>query len=101
MWSLISKTCFVLTFQKYGVTLRAQARFQMNVIIDKNDGFDWFNNIMEDKIYYPFMWLDEGISGPSEVRKKISAFRGLWAQSSSPPSLKDALGTFVKPVNRN
>ena len=76
MWSLISKTCFVLTFQKYGVTLRAQARFQMNVIIDKNDGFDWFNNIMEDKIYYPFMWLDEGISGPSEVRKKISTSSG-------------------------
>ena len=39
----------------------------MNVIIDKLDGFKWFENIQDDKIFYPFMWLDEGISGPSTV----------------------------------
>ena len=55
-------------FQKYGVALRAQARFQMNVIVEKNDTFNWFKDIQDDVVYLPIMWLDEGISGPSKVR---------------------------------
>ena len=40
----------------------------MNVIVEKNDTFNWFKDIQDDVVYLPIMWLDEGISGPSEVR---------------------------------
>ena len=52
---------------KYGIALRALARLQMNVIIEKNDGFGWFENIESEKVFLPAMWLEEGVSGPSEV----------------------------------
>ena len=40
----------------------------MNVIVEKNDTFNWFKDIQDDVVYLPIMWLDEGISGPSKVR---------------------------------
>lgn len=39
----------------------------MNVIAEKNDGFGWFDNIQNEKVYLPIMWLEEGLSGPSQV----------------------------------
>ena len=40
----------------------------MNVIIEKGDGYGFFDQIDQDKIYYPFSWLSEGLPEPSEVR---------------------------------
>ena len=54
-------------FQKYGVALSALARLQMNVIVDKHNGFGYFDNIADDKVYLPFGWLEEGVLGPSDV----------------------------------
>lgn len=53
---------------KYGIALKALARLQMNVKIEKHDGFGWFQNIAQDELYLPFMWLEEGVHGPSEVK---------------------------------
>ena len=52
---------------KYGIALSALARLQMNVLIDKFDGFGWFENVAQDKTYLPVLWLEEGVTGPSEV----------------------------------
>jgi len=39
----------------------------MNVIIEKNSGFGYFDKINQNQIIYPFMWLEDGVLGPSEV----------------------------------
>ena len=52
---------------KYGIALSALARLQMNVIVDKNDGFGWFDKVAQEKTYLPVLWLEEGVPGPSEV----------------------------------
>ena len=56
---------------KYGIALRAFARLQMNVEVNRNDGFGWFNNIKQEKIYIPVLWFAEGISGPSKVNFQL------------------------------
>ena len=55
------------SLQKYGIALRALARLQMNVIMEKNSGFGYFDQINSDQVVYPFMWLEDGVLGPSEV----------------------------------
>lgn len=52
---------------KYGIALRAFARLQMNVVVEKSDGFGWFDKINQEKIYLPALWFEEGIGGPSEI----------------------------------
>ena len=47
--------------------MRALARLQLNVMIERDDGFNWFSNIAQDKVYLPVLWLEEGVDGPSEV----------------------------------
>ena len=54
---------------KYGIALRAFARLQMNVAVEKSDGFGWFDKINHEKIYLPVLWFEEGIGGPSQVLK--------------------------------
>ena len=58
-----------LAFQKYGVALSALAKLQLNVIVEKNSLFKYFENISQDKIYYPFAWLQEGVIEPSDVSR--------------------------------
>ncbi len=53
---------------KYGIAWKALARLQMNVVVEKNDGFGWFSNVKHDKTYLPILWLEEGVTGPSEVK---------------------------------
>jgi hypothetical protein len=45
----------------------------MNVIMEKNSGFGYFDKIARDRIVYPFMWLEDGVLGPSDV-----SLRCLW-----------------------
>jgi len=52
---------------KYGVALSALAKLQLNVIIEKNSPFKYFENALQDKIYYPFAWLQEGVIEPSDI----------------------------------
>lgn len=55
---------------EWGTTLAAHAAFQFNVLVRKN-GFSWMNNI-EKRVMLPFMMLEEGVAGPSEIiREKI------------------------------
>ena len=61
-------------FQRYGLSLTALAKLQMNLLIAREDGTDVFRNISQEKIYYPFAWLSEGIPKPSEVRTKNTTF---------------------------
>ena len=61
-------------FQRYGLSLTALAKLQMNLLIEREDGTDVFRNISQEKIYYPFAWLSEGIPKPSEVRTKNTTF---------------------------
>ena len=64
--------------QKYGVALTALARLQLNVMVEKYDGFEWFSNISQDKVYLPVVWLEEGVSGPSDfVRENVRFLNGL------------------------
>ena len=62
-----SITKFFVVFQKYGISLTALAKLQMNVLIEKNDGTEFFKDISQKEIFYPFAWIEEGIPGPSEV----------------------------------
>ena len=39
------------------------------MIIEKNSPFKYFENTLQDKIYYPFAWLQEGVIEPSDVSK--------------------------------
>jgi hypothetical protein len=39
----------------------------LNVILEKNNIFKYFENISQDKVYLPFAWLEEGVAKPSEV----------------------------------
>ena len=55
-------------FQKYGITMAALARLQLNVMAEKNNGFGYFDAMAEDRVVLPFAWLEEGVLGPSEVR---------------------------------
>ena len=60
------------------MALTALARLQLNVMVEKNDGFKWFSNISQDKVYLPVVWLEEGVSGPSDiVRDKVRCLYGL------------------------
>jgi len=43
------------------------AKLQLNVIVEKNSLFKYFENISQDKIYYPFAWLQEGVIEPSDI----------------------------------
>ena len=56
------------------MALRALARLQLNIIIEKDGGFGWFDNILSDEVYYPLFWLEEGVLGPSEVYIKLKIF---------------------------
>ena len=53
---------------EWGTTLAAHAAFQFNVLVRKN-GFSWMNNI-EKRVMLPFMMLEEGVAGPSEIIKE-------------------------------
>ena len=57
---------------KYGLAMKALAKLQLNVVVEKNDGFGWFDNINQDKIYVPVLWFEEGVSELSEVRKMLT-----------------------------
>jgi len=52
----------------WGTTLTAHAAFQFNVLVRKN-GFSWLNNV-EKRVMLPFMMLEEGVAGPSEIIKE-------------------------------
>ena len=56
-----------IAFQKYGISLTALAKLQMNLLIQRKDGSGFFEDINQEEIYYPFAWIKEGIPGPSEV----------------------------------
>lgn len=57
---------FYLDIQpEWGVTLAARARFQMNVMVQKN-GFSWFDQIQEP-VVLPFLYIDEGVEGPNAI----------------------------------
>jgi len=49
----------------WGITLKAHAAFQFNVLVRKN-GFSWLNKVKK-RVMLPFMMLEEGIAGPSEI----------------------------------
>lgn len=73
-----------LAFQKYGVALSALAKLQLNVIVEKNSLFKYFENISQDKIYYPFAWLQEGVIEPSDVSRSLKLMRKLkWLNDSN------------------
>lgn len=59
---------------KYGIALSALARLQMNVVVEKDSGFQWFDSVMNNVTYLPFMWLEEGVVGPSETIKENVRF---------------------------
>jgi hypothetical protein len=62
---------YILYFlQKYGIPLIATARLQMNVVIDKNSGFGYFDKILKDKIVFPFLWIEDGVHQVNEVQIK-------------------------------
>ena len=42
--------------------------------MEKNSLFKYFENISQDKIYYPFAWLQEGVIEPSDVSKTFWNF---------------------------
>ena len=39
----------------------------MNVIVEKNNVFRFFEDISQDRVYLPFAWLEEGVAEPSDV----------------------------------
>ena len=39
----------------------------MNVIIEKHSGFGYFDQIGQDKIVYPFFWIEDGVHELNEV----------------------------------
>jgi len=62
-----SRHSFIFNIEpRYGLSLTALAKLQMNLLIEREDGTDVFRNISQEKIYYPFAWLSEGIPKPSE-----------------------------------
>ena len=64
---------YILYFlQKYGIPLIATARLQMNVVIDKNSGFGYFDKIIKDKIVFPFLWIEDGVHQLNEVHIKTN-----------------------------
>ena len=65
-------SCIVDVLPKYGLAMKALAKLQLNVVVEKNDGFGWFDNINQDKIYVPVLWFEEGVSELSEVRKMLT-----------------------------
>ena len=65
-------SCIVDVLPKYGIAMKALAKLQLNVVVEKNDGFGWFENINQDKIYVPVLWFEEGVSELSEVRKMLT-----------------------------
>ena len=60
---------------KYGLAMKVLAKLQLNVVVEKNDGFGWFDNINQDKIYVPVLWFEEGVSELSEVHKMLTNVR--------------------------
>lgn len=62
-----SDSKWLLSLQKYGISLAARARLQMNVIVKPDKDFTWFQDIPRE-IVLPFAWLEEGVFGPNEVR---------------------------------
>ena len=65
-------SCIVDVLPKYGLAMKALAKLQLNVVVEKNDGFGWFDYINQDKIYVPVLWFEEGVSELSEVRKMLT-----------------------------
>ena len=49
------------------MALTALARLQLNVIVEKSNIFGYFENILDDRVYLPFAWLEEGVAEPSDV----------------------------------
>ena len=49
------------------MALTALARLQLNVIVEKNNIFGYFENILDNRVYLPFAWLEEGVAEPSDV----------------------------------
>ena len=39
----------------------------MNVIVEKNNVFRFFEDISQDRVYLPFAWLEEGVAEPPDV----------------------------------
>ena len=65
---------FLYILQKYGILLIATARLQMNVVIDKNSGFGYFDEIQKDKIVFPFLWIEDGVHQLNEVQIKTNIY---------------------------
>jgi hypothetical protein len=65
---------FKFILQKYGIPLIATARLQMNVVIDKNSGFGYFDKIIKDKIVFPFLWIEDGVHQLNEVQLKTNIY---------------------------
>jgi hypothetical protein len=42
----------------------------MNVFVEKNNGFGYFDKIQSSHVVLPFAWVEEGILGPSEVESE-------------------------------
>ena len=59
---------------EYGIALSAMARMQLVVEVRRDSGFGYFDGIQDDVVYLPFCWLDEGLTGPDEVRKENAFF---------------------------
>ncbi len=55
---------------QYGIALSAMARMQLVVEVRRDSGFGYFDGIQDDVVYLPFCWLDEGLTGPDEVKKE-------------------------------
>eukprot|EP00095_Tigriopus_kingsejongensis_P008733 maker-scaffold683_size112676-snap-gene-0.13 protein:Tk08733 transcript:maker-scaffold683_size112676-snap-gene-0.13-mRNA-1 annotation:"scavenger receptor class b member 1" len=58
----------------YGFTLSAMAQFQMNVKIEKNNGFGFFDNINSQEVVLPFCYLKEGVVSPSKYMMEQIVF---------------------------
>ncbi len=56
---------------QYGIALSAMARMQLVVEVRRDSGFGYFDGIQDDVVYLPFCWLDEGLTGPDEVERKM------------------------------
>ena len=44
------------------------ARMQLLVQVERDtDGFGYFDNIQEERVFLPFCWMEEGMVAPSKV----------------------------------
>lgn len=59
-------------FQIIGVPISVSMKFQINVILPKVEGIGIFENITEENLIFPVLWIDQKFQLNEEIRQQIS-----------------------------